>query len=265
MRPSYEVVGASDAPSSVVFVHGILGSKNNWRGFVRGLVGARSDVRAVIVDLPNHGDSPSAPGPHTLAACADVLDGLNDALGPVAAVVGHSFGGKVALTWAARTPPGLRQVWVLDASPSRKEVLSGEIAALLTTVEQIGVPIESRAALVRVLCAAGVAEPVALWMTTNLRPVEGGYGWRFRLEAIPDMLASYGSADLWGVLERGPPPAAFLVRGGRSDRIGPEDQSRIAQLSRDGRLRAFTLEEAGHWLHTDAPAALQALLAAELP
>ncbi len=86
-------------------------------------------------------------------------------------------------------------------------------------------------------------------MTTNLRPTEGGFVWRFDLDAVVEMLEDYGRQDLRPVV-RAAPMEVRLLRAGRSDRWAPED----AALATD------VLPDAGHWVHVDDPAGLAELL-----
>ena len=105
-RLSYTLVPAvGDAPATrqVVFLHGIFGSGANWRTFARRLVAERPGWGAVLVDLRMHGTSKDHAPPHTVAACADDLIALEAHLpGRIAAMIGHSFGGKVTLASGAQ-------------------------------------------------------------------------------------------------------------------------------------------------------------------
>ena len=106
----HALVVPADRPQGrlALVLHGILGSHKNWRMFARGLAERLPGWRFALVDLRNHGASAGAPGPHTLSACADDLERLAEQLGAAPEVViGHSFGGKVALEVAARAPAGL--------------------------------------------------------------------------------------------------------------------------------------------------------------
>ena len=85
----------------MAFLHGILGSGANWRTFARRFVEAKPTWRAVLVDLRKHGASQDFPAPHTLVACADDLRALEKSIGRFDGVLGHSFGGKVALELVA--------------------------------------------------------------------------------------------------------------------------------------------------------------------
>ena len=265
MLPAFEAAGDPAAPSVAVFVHGILGSKSNWRGFLRRLVRSRPDVYAVALDLRNHGESPKAPGPHTLEACARDLTELVGHVGRCDVVVGHSFGGKVVLRWMEMKPKGLAQAWILDTPPGPRRTEGAEVERVLAAVSDVPMPIPSRSALVDALRRRGLSEAIALWMTTNLKPAVAGLDWRFRLEAIPEMLASFASTDLWYVIEDTGEVDVHVVRGGRSDRFSPDELQHLDRVVAAGAVRAHILEKAGHWLHADDPEGLLELLVAEMP
>ena len=122
-----EVLGAPPQPGTATrnafVLHGILGSSKNWYSFCRRLVQSLPGWRLILVDLRHHGDSQTDEKPDTLAACADDIATLAHALHVEPdAVIGHSFGGKVALVYArAHATPKLRDVWVLDANPSARD------------------------------------------------------------------------------------------------------------------------------------------------
>ena len=114
--PSYTCIGAEDAPRSGFILHGILGSHRNWRSFARRLAADLNGWRFILVDLRCHGESASMAGPHRLSDCANDLQAIERELAqPIHAVVGHSFGGKVALEWSTRSRPNPAQVIVLDS------------------------------------------------------------------------------------------------------------------------------------------------------
>ena len=97
----------------VVLLHGIPGSAESWREVADGLIGGY-DV--IVPDLLGFGASDQPEdlrGLHAVAqACA--LDDLIDELGvgPVT-VVGHDFGGPVALSLAARRPGAVTALGLL--------------------------------------------------------------------------------------------------------------------------------------------------------
>jgi esterase len=225
-------------------------------------------LRVVLVDMRCHGDSHDAPPPHTLRACADDLLTLARHLGTQPKVVlGHSFGGKVALVHAAMRPPELRQVWVLDATPDAGR--QGDdvtdalgVAEVVDLLEDVPLPLPSREALVTELMARGASHAVAQWMTTNVQPVAGGLTWKFDLPAVRELLASYFATDVWPVLEQPPPGLDIhLVRAAREPRWTPRILQCLGQLPSTVHVHSL---DAGHWLHVEDLTGLIALIAPHL-
>jgi len=128
--PHHATVRGNDelaATSTVLFLHGILGSGANLRALAARYVAARPQVTVTLVDLRGHGKSKAGDGPHNVGACARDLVALETRLSlPVSGVLGHSFGGKVALAYHALRPD-LARVHVLDSAPfSRAEPTGSE-------------------------------------------------------------------------------------------------------------------------------------------
>ena len=117
------VAAAGRIPQSWLFIlHGIYGSGRNWASLAKQLVQRRSDWGVVLVDLRAHGKSQGFEPPHTIAATAADLVQLTESIGyRPRAVLGHSFGGKVALAFGARRTVELDQTWVIDAPPQPAE------------------------------------------------------------------------------------------------------------------------------------------------
>lgn len=265
--PSFEIVSGSNGlhEKTVFFLHGILGSRRNWLSFARQLVAEAPTWRAVLIDLRHHGESHDADPPDDLEACAaDVAQVAATLGGEPSLVIGHSFGGKVALVYAREQAAELQEVWVIDAPPGLRESRSrGDVESVFQVIGELALPIPGRRELVDALLARGLTGDVARWMTTNLRPTPHGTGfvWRFDLEAATRMLHAYGRYDAWPVLES--PPSGVrpvVVRGGRSDRWLDDDIARLSALGAAGEIGYHVVEGAGHWLHTEAPEALRALL-----
>ena len=259
-------IGADAASVDVWLLHGILGSGSNLRSLAVTLTRQRPELRLWLVDLRNHGRSQGAPPPHTIAGCTADLDALARHLGHTPQVViGHSFGGKVALAWGARARPGLRQVWMLDASPAPGHLSAApssedDVEALIAALRSIALPLPQRHDAVTALIARGFPRHIGQWMTTNLRSTTAGYQWVFSLDAIEAMLASHAATDLWSVLESPPPGVRLhLVRAERSRRWTEPTLRRLLAIEH-GATRLHILADAGHWLHVDQPAALVSLL-----
>jgi len=257
----HHVVGEG-AEKWLYVLHGIYGAGRNWATFARAVVEERHEWGAVLVDLRLHGHSLEFEPPHTLAACVHDLVELARLTGrPPAAVLGHSFGGKVALMAASALGPS--QVWVIDSTPSRRTP-GGSAQRMLRILERHPGPFETRAEAIAVLEAEGWSAHVAQWMATNLVSSERGYVWRFDLAGIASLLEDFFRRDLWDVVEA--PPGGtevHLVRASESD-VMPAAELERARALVSGRTFGHELH-GGHWLHVDNPGGLLALVAGRLP
>ena len=260
-------VGDAQAPHVALVLHGVFGSGSNFRSLMKTLTAERPDWRFVLVDLRLHGRSLAAPPPHTLAACADDLTELTRQLAQrPRAVIGHSFGGKVALSYAEQQPTGLEQVWVLDSYPGAHTPGDDhEVIRVLRTLEAVGRDFDSREAFVDVLLERSLSLGIANWLSQNLVRDAAGYRFRLDLPAIGELLADYFGRDLWSVVEH--PPAnleVHLVVAERSRRLNDEARARLSARADQRQVHRYTLPDAGHWLHVDNPGGLVALLSAGL-
>ena len=255
---------AAQADRTVWILHGILGSGRNWRAFARRLIERCPTWRVALVDLRHHGDSHDQHGPDTNTGCAQDLVELGVAIGAPRVVIGHSFGGKVTLGYAALRPAGLAAVWVLDAIPVAlgADALDDEVLGVLAQAAAMTPPFRSHEEVHQAFRVAGFSELLAGWMTTNVHRVEGGLTWRFDLEGARALLLSYAETDFTSLLAA-PPMPIHLVRGGRSSRWTPAVLDSLSVMGND-RLTVHLMPDAGHWLHVDDPETLLAMLAAGL-
>lgn len=237
---------------------GIFGAGRNWGSVARGLVERRPDWGVLLVDLRQHGGSQGFSGPHTIEAAASDLRALSPP-GPLRVVAGHSFGGKVALTYA-REIVSIEQVWVVDSTPEPGEP-GGSAWSMLEILRRVSDRYDARDAAVAALMAEGVEKPTALFMTTNLDWDGEAYRWRLDLDDMEALLRSFFEADLWPVVEA--PPARLTVhfiRATGSSVLREEAAERIRAAGQaTGRVHLHDVE-GGHWLNADNPEAVLTLL-----
>ncbi|MDP3278309.1 MAG: alpha/beta hydrolase [Deltaproteobacteria bacterium] len=247
----------------IYFLHGILGSGANWRSFAKTLVSQRPHVGAVLVDLRMHGSSQDFAAPHTVAACVEDLAALDATLSaPVAAVIGHSFGGKVALAYAAhreQISSALRHAIAVDSNPGVRDPHRGndELTHVIDALETLPKVLASRADFVSALGHQGLSAALIAWLSMNLRPRpnHSDYELRTDLAAIRTLLADYFAQDLWHTLEEPRRTHRSLIIGGKSAAFDQADRTRAlraAEASPD-HVRVEVIAEAAHWVHVDAP------------
>lgn len=260
------IAGDPPGPRVLYVLHGIYGRGRNWAAIARHLSVRRSDWQSVLIDLRLHGQSPAYLPPHTVAACADDLLAFEQAatLGP-RALLGHSFGGKVALAFAARTDVRPLQVWIVDSTPAAMSP-QGTAWEMLRVVESLPQRFASRQQAVTALSERGIAPAVGAWMATNLVPHDGEFVWRLDFTAMRALLEDFFRCDLWDVVEQPSRDVELhFVKATESNTLAEGACARIEAAARQHGQVSLHRVQGGHWLNTDNPEALLSLLHARLP
>lgn len=248
----------------LVMLHGIYGRGRNWQAVARAVVAARPDVACWLVDLPHHGGSgPGRHGDTVHGLAQDVLDWARVAGVNPRVVLGHSYGGKVALAIAARLRGKPLQVWVIDSTPDVKAP-SGSAWEMLQAVRSNPDRFPSREAAQTALQALGYELPVAQWMTTNLVREGDAFRWQLDFAAMERLLQDFFTTGVWEVLESPDPRHDIhIVKATRSSAIAPDTHERIRRAS--GTRVHLHEREGGHWIHAERPDVITALLIEHLP
>lgn len=262
----------ADPARWMLVLHGIYGAGRNWASVARRFVRARPEWGAILVDLREHGDSQGFPAPHTVDACAEDLIRSVTAWDLAAdAILGHSFGGKVALRYAARAAadaasPTPQRVWIIDSTPAPRPP-GGSAWAMLRVLRTHPGPFEDRGAGIAAVESEGYPTAVAQWMSTNLeRQDDGMLVWRLDPEVMEELLRDFFDVDAWDAVENPPSGAVVhVVKAGDSSVIDAETRRRIeAAEAATGRVHLHEID-GGHWLNADNPEALQELLVRHMP
>lgn len=235
-----------DAPPLLI-VHGLFGSARNWNAIARRL-SARREV--VVVDMRNHGDSPRDPV-HTYPAMAADLAEVIAAIGGRADVLGHSMGGKAAMTLALSAPELVDRLIVADIAPAAYAHDQLGYVRAMQALDLAGV---ARRADADALLATSVPEPgVRAFLLQSLALAPEGARWKLNLDALGDQMPEImGFPDLG---RRFDGPTLFLT-GAASRYVRPEHWPAIRALFPNA--RAEEIPGVGHWLHAEAPEAFVA-------
>jgi pimeloyl-ACP methyl ester carboxylesterase len=234
----------------VCLLHGLFGRSQNLASVARALA---TRCRVLSLDLRNHGASPHAAGMAYAALAEDVRETLAHHAALPAGLLGHSMGGKVAMTLALAEPGAVSRLLVADIAPVAYAHGNARVAGALQGLAlRPGLTrAEADAALRDAVPDAGVRG----FLLQNLG-VGPAPAWRIGLDQIASGIADIeGWADPVAVRPYGGP--ALFVAGERSDYVGPSGEAAILLLF--PRARLTRLAEAGHWLHADQPAAFARL------
>ena len=254
-----------NARRALVMLHGIYGRGRNWQTIARGVVAARPEYACWLLDLPYHGESPGGRHGDTVTGLAhDVRDWMRDAAVSPDAILGHSYGGKVALAVAGALRDRALQVWVIDSTPETREP-SGSAWGMLGVIGGLPARFGSRDEAIQAIVDAGYPLGVAQWMATNLaRDEQGGLAWRLDFDAMERLLRDFFNTDLWHVLESpAPRHDIHVLKASESSAISDSAVKRLEALAGDG--VQLHHRQGGHWIHAESPQAVTELLVTLLP
>ncbi|WP_447553059.1 alpha/beta fold hydrolase [Vreelandella sp. EE22] len=239
-------IDASKTP--LVVLHGLLGSADNWRSHVKVWQRTR---RVIVVDLRNHGRSPHAEGMDYTTLSGDVVELLKKQNVERAHILGHSMGGKVAISLARLAPELTATLIVGDIAPVSYQHGHDDVFSALDAVRSARPT--SRRDADAVMAEHVSARPTRLFLATNLvRNEDGVMTLRVGLDEIQK-----GYDDVIGQ-PAGTSPfegPTLVLRGVNSHYVTDDMMPELKNVL--PKARVVTLKEAGHWLHADQPEAFQ--------
>ncbi|GAA1184319.1 alpha/beta fold hydrolase [Ornithinimicrobium humiphilum] len=244
------LVGEGDGPV-VVFLHGLFGRGRNFATAARAV---QPELRALLVDLPDHGASPWTDRVDYGAMADAVAEHLRSGVaadGPVH-VVGHSMGGKTAMTLALAHPDLVDRLVVEDVGPTGTGETS-EFEHLLGALSRIDLEgMTSTREADEQLAAEVPQRTLRGFLLQNLRRDDHGrLAWQPNLEVLRrDLPAITGDIPQLGsdAVFEGP---VLWVAGADSDYVTAEAEPVMRQHF--PQTRRVTIKDAGHWVHSQQP------------
>lgn len=234
---------AGNSGPEVLILHGLMGSSRNWQRIMRQL---SSGFRVMVPDLRNHGDSPH--GPHSIAAMRDdVLELIQKNCNKPPHLIGHSMGGQAAMAVAISNEVEISSLTLVDASPVR---LIGNLWKLLNSLLELDLnSINSRAQADKALSHNIPDVRVRQFLLQNLkRSDDGELLWQCNLPELKRYAAQESFSLPDGAVYDGP---TLVLAGGRSEyRVWEHEAVYKAHFPA---MHLEIIEEAGHWVHADAP------------
>uniref|UniRef100_A0A8C4PZ23 sn-1-specific diacylglycerol lipase ABHD11 n=1 Tax=Eptatretus burgeri TaxID=7764 RepID=A0A8C4PZ23_EPTBU len=240
----------------VIFLHGLLGNKNNFSSVGKHL-GKLTGRKVVSVDLRNHGDSGHGDSMGFLEMARDLKTLLEkERLVPTGCLIGHSLGGKVAMVTALLWPELISSLIVADVSPCYSSAAHGlhfpgiiQVLSKLSWSPGLSLSQARKAADIK-LQEDITNTALRNFLLTNLIERDGRIQLRVNLPVISAHLN-----DLLGfpyLSETYESPTLFLG-GSQSSYISPCNFPDIFQHFPKASISH--IPGAGHWLHADQPQA----------
>jgi pimeloyl-ACP methyl ester carboxylesterase len=240
-------LGESGSP--VVFCHGLFGQGKNWTGIAKALA---DEHRVVLVDMPDHGESPRSERFDYLRSADQVAELLTELLTEPATVVGHSMGGKVAMLLALRHPELVERLAVVDVSPvayPHSEEFTGYIAAMRAIDLDT---LQDRRQADAALQDAVPSQMVRGFLLQSLRREGETWRWLLNLDLLGrdlDAITGWPGDAVAGLAPYEGP--VLWVGGADSGYVGERNVEAMDALFPHN--RRVTVKNAGHWVHSEQP------------
>ncbi|MCX2744550.1 alpha/beta fold hydrolase [Mangrovivirga sp. M17] len=242
MNLFYREYGSGD--NTLVILHGLFGSSDNWMSIAKTL---EDEFHIYVVDQRNHGQSPHSDEWNYEVMAQDISDFIDEYIGHSTAVLGHSMGGKVAMTLAMQHSEKVKKLLVADIAPRHYPVHHRQILDGLIKVDEANP--KSRKEADDVLSDYISEKSIRMFLLKNLgRGENNNLKWKINLEVINDKIEEVGKSQK--ELEPTDVPTLF-VGGEKSDYIRDEDKDLIKELFPESNV--IQLKKAGHWLHAEQP------------
>jgi pimeloyl-ACP methyl ester carboxylesterase len=247
-------------PPRIVFLHGGGQNAHTWDTVIVGL-----GEPALSVDLPGHGHSGwREDGDYSPRNNADAVAPVLRELAPDAElIVGMSLGGLTAIRVGAIAPDLVRELVLVDVTPSalhRYAELTTEQQGTVALVQGEREFPSFQAILDLTVAAAPHREVKALrrGVFHNSRRLDNGnWAWRYdAIRVVPDF------GDLWNDVDGLAAPVT-LVRGGSSPFVTDDDAAELGARATHFR-KTHVVENSGHSVQSDQPRALIDLLSGVL-
>ena len=239
---------ASSSKTPLVFLHGLMGFAANWGKiwpqFYR-------DRPVLVLDQRGHGKSEKPPGGYSPLEYAEDLSGLLKFVGwEKVHLVGHSMGGRVAMSFAKNFSAQCASLIVEDSGAEAKPDRETWIRNLLGGIPT---PFHTRTEVKDFFAIHFAKDPLTGgFLQTNLEAQsDGDINWRFRPEAMIETVmlgrCQNFAADFARLIQ-----PTLILRGEYSMEFPAEEAERMSASRHNTQL--VTIPGAGHYIHSEKPA-----------
>ena len=232
----------------IVFLHGLFGMLDNWQTFAKKM--ADDGFMVFLVDQRDHGRSPHTNQFSYELLAQDLSDFLEDQWVHKAIIVGHSMGGKVAMTFARDHEDVVEKLIVVDIAPKKYKGGHEQIFKALRGIDLS--TYSDRNDIFDVLKKDINNEAELLFLMKNISRLKtGGFEYKMNLELL---FHSYSKIMGEIKFDHQINVPTLFVGGSNSGYITDEDKNKIKETFYN--VGFETIEGAGHWVHADNPDAL---------
>jgi pimeloyl-ACP methyl ester carboxylesterase len=230
----------------LIILHGLFGMSDNWVSIGKKIADAGYCV--YIPDQRNHGASPRSNDFNYEFLSSDLEEFILHENISTPVIIGHSMGGKAAMTYALKHPGKIKKLIIVDIGVKKYPIHDKEI---IDAVCSINISTSTtRADIERELSLKINDYRIVQLMMKNLtRNENNSFEWKLNIKAIRENFST--------VFENIPrnnspyPGSTLFITGEKSFYIMENDIPGIHVLFPNSIFE--TIQNAGHWVHADNP------------
>lgn len=240
MKLSYRKMGEGQP---LLVLHGLFGSSDNWQTLAKHW---SEKYQVFLIDQRNHGHSPHSDDFSYDLMAEDIAElvaeeGLRDFV-----LMGHSMGGKTAMTFAQHHAFLIDKLIIVDMGIKAYKRHHDLIFQGLFEVDapHVASRSEAESRLKKHITDVSTSQ----FLLKNLYWEEPGkLNWRFNLkvlnEKIDDVLTAISDLKI--------DCNTLMIIGGKSGYVHEQDYASIRNIIPN--VKFHVIKEAGHWVHAEAP------------
>ncbi len=242
MQLNYKKFG--DTGSTILILHGLLGSLDNWQTIARQLSVSH---QVYIVDQRNHGRSPHHTKFNYEVLVNDIVDFCAKHQINSTAIIGHSMGGKVAMLLALQYPSLIEKLLVVDIAPA---FYDGGHEFILFAMAEAPVHVTVDRNDIDTFLQKRIPEwGVRQFVLKNLsRDENGKLEWKCNL---PILIQNYRVLMDFPPTENRYNGKSYFIKGAQSVYINDKNWNTCLQYFPNSEL--IVIPNAGHWTHAENP------------
>ena len=226
----------------VIFLHGILGTHSQWIPFVKDF----SDCRLIFPDLPNHGRSFHIPSMNYDEFAKILHEWILSLNINNITLVGHSFGGKVAVKLFQNYPNLFQKLILIDSSNERLSTPSS-INLWINAIKKIPLHLYSTYSEAKIFFEKeGIPEQEQELLLKNIQREKNRLSWRANISEITENIGLI-LEEIRITFPITTP--TYLIRGEFSTHISNNTISKMKENF--PLLKDTVINCSGHWVHVD--------------
>lgn len=229
----------------LLILHGFLGMSDNWKTL--GSAYAKNGFEVHLIDQRNHGRSFHTEAFDYSVMSDDIFRYAREHNLDRFFLLGHSMGGKTAMTFATQHPEMVAGLLIADIAPKyypphHQQIINGLRAVDLNKVNSRG---DAEDMLAEHIKIKGIRQ----FLLKNLYRKQGNdFGFRFNLDVLANRLEEIGASLKTDSIYNG---NTLFLKGAASDYIKDEDKNLIRSHFPNATIK--DISNAGHWLHAENP------------